>query len=78
MASASLLREALYTARKLMDKGDLKPQDEFRQSAIFQILKKEMPLLLHVHRADDILTALRIKDEFDIDMVIQHGTESVW
>ncbi len=77
MASASLLREALYTARKLMDKGDLKPQDEFRQSAIFQILKKEMPLLLHVHRADDILTALRIKDEFDIDMVIQHGTESV-
>ena len=35
-----------------------------------------MPLLLHAHRADDILTALRIKDEFDFDLVIQHGTEA--
>ena len=33
-------------------------------------------LLVHAHRADDILTALRIKDEFNIDMVIQHGTEA--
>ena len=35
-----------------------------------------MPLMVHAHRADDILTALRIKDEFDIDMIIQHGTEA--
>jgi imidazolonepropionase-like amidohydrolase len=35
-----------------------------------------MPLFLHVHRADDILTALRIKDEFNIDLVLQHGTEA--
>ena len=35
-----------------------------------------MPLLVHVHRADDIQTALRIKDEFDIDMLLQHGTEA--
>lgn len=77
MASASLLREAFSIARSLMDKDDLKARELYRNSAIFKVLRKEMPLLLHVHRADDILTSLRIKDEFDIDMLLQHGTEAV-
>ncbi len=77
MASASLLREAFYTAAKMMDKKDLEAVDQYRKNPIFKVLRKEMPLLLHVHRADDILTALRIKDEFDIDLLIQHGTEAV-
>jgi len=76
MASASLLREALYTASKMMGKKELEAKDEYRQLPIFKVLRREMPLLLHVHRADDILTALRIKDEFDIEMLIQHGTEA--
>ena len=77
MASASLLREALYTAARMMGKRDLEAMDEYRKIPIFKVLRKEMPLLLHVHRADDILTALRIKDEFNIDLLIQHGTEAV-
>lgn len=77
MASASLLREAFYTAARMMEKKDLEAADEYRKTPIFKVLRKEMPLLLHVHRADDILTALRIKDEFDIDILIQHGTEAV-
>ncbi len=76
MASASLLREAFSIARSLMDKDDLKAREVYRNEAIFKVLRKEMPLLLHVHRADDILTALRIKDEFGIDMLLQHGTEA--
>lgn len=76
MASASLLREALSTARSLIDKDDLKAREIYRNSPIFRVLNQEMPLLVHVHRADDILTALRIKDEFNIDMVLQHGTEA--
>ncbi|CFX90209.1 Metal-dependent hydrolase, composite domain [Syntrophomonas zehnderi OL-4] len=77
MASASLLREALYTAARNLEKTELGAQEEYRQSAIFKVLRREMPLLMHVHRADDILTALRIKDEFNIDLLIQHGTEAV-
>lgn len=76
MASASLLREALFVARQNMDKKDLAARDIYRQKPLQCILRKEMPLMVHAHRADDILTALRIKDEFDIDMVIQHGTEA--
>lgn len=78
MASASLLREAFYKAAKALEKEkkDIKPEEEFKQDAIIKVLKKEMPLFLHAHRADDILTALRIKDEFDFDLIIQHGTEA--
>jgi len=76
MASASLLREAFYTARRLMEKKDLDAREEYLKTPLFKVLRREMPLLLHVHRADDILTALRIKDEFGFDMVIQHGTEA--
>ncbi len=77
MANASLLREALYIAAKNMDKEDMKAADLYQQEPLQKVLKKEMPLLIHVHRADDIMTALRIKDEFDINMIIQHGTEAV-
>lgn len=78
MANASLLREAFYKASKLIDKDakDISAEEEFKQEAVIKVLKKEMPLFLHIHRADDILTALRIKDEFDFDLIIQHGTEA--
>lgn len=77
MANASLLREAFYIAARALENQDLPAKDEFAQEAVFKVLKKEIPLLLHAHRADDILTALRIKDEFDIKLIIQHGTEAV-
>lgn len=76
MASAAMLREALYKARQLVESSNQDPREAFRLRALIKVIRKETPLLLHVHRADDILTALRIKDEFDIDIVIQHGTEA--
>ncbi|MEG3071555.1 MAG: amidohydrolase family protein [Candidatus Syntrophopropionicum ammoniitolerans] len=32
-------------------------------------------LRVHAHRADDIMTAVRIADEFALDLVIEHCTE---
>ncbi|MGI6452178.1 MAG: amidohydrolase [Syntrophomonadaceae bacterium] len=77
MASASLLREAFYVAARLADKKDPKAREIFKYEPVIKVLRKEMPLLLHAHRADDILTALRIKDEYGFDLIIQHGTEAV-
>lgn len=76
MANASLLKESLYVASQKIDNKDIKANEKYKQKALFKVLKKEIPLLVHAHRADDILTALRIKDEFDIEMIIQHGTEA--
>ena len=79
MGSASLLREAFYKAAKALEgeeKENKDSKDTWKQQPIMMVLKKEMPLLLHAHRADDILTALRIKDEFGFELIIQHGTEA--
>lgn len=76
MANASMLRETFFTASRLMEKEDVKPQEMYRYAAVIKVLRNEIPLLLHAHRADDILTALRIKDEFNIELMIQHGTEA--
>ena len=39
------------------------------------VLRREIPLKAHAHRADDILTAIRIAREFEVDITIDHGTE---
>jgi len=43
--------------------------------ALLKVLKKEIHLKAHAHRADDILTALRIAKEFDVNITIEHCTE---
>ena len=76
MGSANVLREAFYKAARALEGEEKDNKDTWKQQPLMMVLKKEMPLLLHAHRADDILTALRIKDEFGFDLIIQHGTEA--
>lgn len=40
------------------------------------VLRREIPIKAHAHRADDILTAIRIAREFEVDLTIDHGTEA--
>lgn len=48
---------------------------DFRKEAWLPVLRKEIPLKAHVHRADDIQTAIRIAKEFDLDMTLDHCSE---
>jgi imidazolonepropionase-like amidohydrolase len=41
------------------------------------VLDKKIPVHMHAHRSDDICTAIRIAEEYQFDMVIIHGTDSV-
>lgn len=41
-----------------------------------KVLKKEIPARIHAHRKDDIITAIRLSEEFDFDLVIEHATDS--
>ncbi len=76
MASAALLRESLYLAGRMDVNAPSSTREDFRLQDLLPVFRGEMPLWIHAHRADDILTALRISDEFHIRMVIQHGTEA--
>ena len=52
------------------------PAYDMKLEAMIPVLKKEVPLKAHAHRADDILTSIRIAKEFDIDITIEHATEA--
>lgn len=82
MATAAILRENLYKAKAYLEKkeaakGDISKMPEFnlKMEALAMVLKKEIPLKAHAHRADDIFTALRIAKEFDVDITLEHCTE---
>lgn len=82
MGSASLMRKAFLAAKDYMRKKELsrdnpekRPDLDLRYESIARVLRKEIPLRVHCHRADDILTCLRIAREFNIDVSIEHCTE---
>lgn len=78
MAIAAMLREELSEAREYLrkkEKGDRDFETDFEKECWIPVLKKEIPLKAHVHRADDILTAIRIAKEFDLDMTLDHCSE---
>jgi imidazolonepropionase-like amidohydrolase len=81
MATAALLREALMKAKRYMERKerakeeDKQPELDVKMESLVRVLRKELPLKAHAHRADDIMTALRIAREFDIDITIEHCTE---
>lgn len=84
MATAALLRENLLKAKEykqLIDnyeqdkENNDKPDYDMKMEALVKVLNKEIPLKAHAHRADDILTAIRIAKEFGLSMTLEHCTE---
>lgn len=81
MGAAAVLRETLTKGLNYLKKKEKAEKEgdvfevDLKMETVGRVLRKEIPLRLHAHRADDIQTALRIKDEFGIDMVVEHCTE---
>ena len=77
MGTAALLRELLFkTRRYLQDKENGKtPGFDMKLEAMIPVIKGELPLKAHAHRADDILTAIRIAKEFDVKLTLDHCTD---
>lgn len=82
MATAAVLRESLSKARDYQDSKDRKAADpnssfarDARWEAMLPVLSGEMMLKIHAHRTDDILTAIRIANEFGLRYTLDHCTE---
>jgi imidazolonepropionase-like amidohydrolase len=69
MGIMGMLREAFYKAIHTDTPEDL------RIAPLVMALKREIPVRIHAHRADDIITALRLAEEFNLDLRIEHCTE---
>ena len=82
MTTAAILREALmkaqiYLCKKEAAGDDLSkmPPFDMKLEALIPVLRREIPLKAHAHRADDIFTAIRIANEFNVRLTLEHTTE---
>lgn len=82
MATAGHMRDAFVKAQNYMAKQERAkndpekmPERDLRMESLARVLRGELPLRAHAHRADDILTAIRIAEEFHFKIVIEHCTE---
>lgn len=84
MATAAILRESFMRAKEYKEQLDEyntdkenneKPDYDMKMEALLDVLNKKIPVKAHAHRADDILTAIRIAKEFDVRLSIEHCTE---
>ena len=83
MASAALIREWLFKAKNYYDKkqealkdpeNNKGPEFNMKLESLSRVFDG-LPVKLHAHQADDIATAMRIKNEFNLNMTIEHCTE---
>lgn len=73
MTTAALIRGALVRARAYggRENAEFDPKWE----ALLPVLRGEVPAHIHAHRADDMVTALRLGREFGLKLALIHGTE---
>ena len=77
MATAAMLRDLLFKAKNYLaaKEAGREPSFDIKLEAMIPVVKREIPLKAHVHRADDIFTAIRIAKEFDLLLTLDHCTE---
>ena len=81
--SAALVREAYVKAQEYRDKitraagdPDKMPERDLRMEALVEALDGKRIVHHHTHRHDDILTVLRLRDEFGFQVVLHHVSEA--
>lgn len=82
MGNAACLRMAFIKAQNYLDKiaraeeeGKPLPDRDLMLEAIGKVLKRELKARIHCHRCDDIVTAMRVAEEFNLDYTLEHCTE---
>jgi imidazolonepropionase-like amidohydrolase len=68
--------DAYAKAVAAKDKTAKEPDHDLGMDALVQVLDGKRIVHNHTHRADDVMTVLRLSDEFHYRVVVHHGTES--
>lgn len=81
MAIGAMLREELFKAKQYIERKKRAKisnedfEEDFHYECWIPVFEKKIPLKAHVHRTDDIMTAIRIAKEFDLDLTLDHCSE---
>ncbi len=83
MGTGAVLREILFNAKVYSDAllewekdpSKSKPKADFKLEALVPVVRGEMKCRIHAHRSDDIVTAIRVAEEYNLDYALEHVTE---
>lgn len=81
IGTASVLRKALFEVKDYMERKKSAGEEgndfkkDFKKEALIPVLEGELKAKIHAHRADDIVTAVRVAKEFDLSYSVDHCTE---
>ena len=82
MSTAAKLRELLFKTQeydaKIKATGEdvtKRPPFDFKLESMLPVIRREIPIKVHAHRADDMFTALRIAKEFNLRITLEHATD---
>ena len=73
MGIAALIREEFFKAKQYFESNP--EEKDFHMECYRELFERKIPLKAHVHRADDIFTAIRIAEEFGLKLTLDHCTE---
>jgi imidazolonepropionase-like amidohydrolase len=66
---------ATYREKAKTDKSAAPPDVDLAMEPLVEVLERKRTVHFHSHRADDLMTALRLAEEFNFEIVLQHCTE---
>lgn len=77
----SMLREAFvaaqgYGEKMKLDDATKHPDRDLSKEILLKVLNKEVPALITAQSARDIITAIRLRDEFGFELIIDGGAEA--
>ena len=84
MGTMALIRELFIKSKEYLrqleayeenSEDNEKPDFDIKLEAMIPVLRREIPVKIHAHRADDICSAIRIGKEFDVDVTIEHCSD---
>jgi len=80
--AAAMVREQFVQAREYRRKKQRaeseaeRPDRNLRMEGLIDVMEGERTVHFHTHRHDDVLTAIRLSEEFDFDLVLHHVSEA--
>ncbi len=84
MGTMALIRELFIKSQEYLrqleeyeenSEDNEKPDFDMKLEAMIPVLRREIPVKIHAHRADDICSAIRIGKEFNVDITIEHCSD---
>lgn len=69
------LKKKLAQKEEKLENIPAEPDRDLAKESLLKVLNKEIPINIHCHQHNDIVTAIRLCEEFNLKLMLIHATE---